>query len=152
MYARNFAQGQRWIPGIIIEVTGPVSFLVRLLDGRVVRRHQDQLRIRKSDFEKQPELRPTSEDPGGTFIPETFLDSTQDTPDSVTAGSVPIEPDPVVELESSETAGTASEQVTPSETSKLPASDLPQASPPTQKTYPKRTRNKPNWFDGPRNP
>ena len=33
----------KWLPGSITQVTGPVSFLVQLVDGRVVRRHQDQI-------------------------------------------------------------------------------------------------------------
>ena len=34
-----------WLPGQIVEVTGPVSYKVRIdKDGRIFRRHQDQLR------------------------------------------------------------------------------------------------------------
>ena len=44
MYEQNFGTGQRWMPAIIREVTGPVSFLMKLPDGRLVRRHQDILR------------------------------------------------------------------------------------------------------------
>ena len=36
----------KWQPGKIAEVTGPVSFRVRLEDGRVRRCHQDQLSVR----------------------------------------------------------------------------------------------------------
>ena len=33
VYARNFREGERWIPGHIVEVTGPVSYNVELEDG-----------------------------------------------------------------------------------------------------------------------
>ena len=40
VFAQNFGTGSRWLPAVIQEVTGPVSFLVRLENGRLVRRHQ----------------------------------------------------------------------------------------------------------------
>ena len=44
VYSRNFGTGQQWYPGFIHEVTGPVSYLVKLQDGRLVKRHQDHVR------------------------------------------------------------------------------------------------------------
>ena len=35
------------------ELTGPVSFMVRLQDGRIIRRHQDHLRCRTPDGEPE---------------------------------------------------------------------------------------------------
>ena len=32
---QNFAVGERWIPGHIIEPVGPVSFMIELEDGRI---------------------------------------------------------------------------------------------------------------------
>lgn len=46
VYAQNFAQGPRWVPGIVAEITGPCSYRVQLEDGRMWRRHVDQLRNR----------------------------------------------------------------------------------------------------------
>ncbi|XP_062297408.1 uncharacterized protein K02A2.6-like [Scomber scombrus] len=43
---QNFSLGPKWIPGIIESVTGPVSYKVMLGDGRVVRRHVDQIHTR----------------------------------------------------------------------------------------------------------
>ena len=40
---RNYYQGSKWIPGTIIQETGPPSVRVKLEDGMVVRRHHDQL-------------------------------------------------------------------------------------------------------------
>ena len=46
VYVRNIGQGQRWLPGQIVETTGPVSFVVRMDGGKTRRCHQDQLRAR----------------------------------------------------------------------------------------------------------
>lgn len=44
VYVQNFGTGVPWLMGKIQERTGPVSFRVRLDDGRIFRRHQDHLR------------------------------------------------------------------------------------------------------------
>ena len=44
VYARNFADGTKWLPGVITATRGPLSYEVTLTDGRVVRRHIDHLR------------------------------------------------------------------------------------------------------------
>ena len=41
--ACNYAGTAQWLPGQVTAVTGPVSYQVTLADGRVWRRHQDQL-------------------------------------------------------------------------------------------------------------
>ena len=46
VYALNFRHGEKWLKGSIVEVTGPVSFVIELTNGARVRRHQDQLRHR----------------------------------------------------------------------------------------------------------
>ena len=64
MYAQNFRTGQKWTPAVVKEVTGPVSFLVKLQDGRLIRSHVDHLRHRALDVEA------ASDD-----MPEIFIDS-----------------------------------------------------------------------------
>ena len=49
VYARNYAQGEKWIPGKIEERTGPVSFEVELNDNQRIRRHQDQVISRENN-------------------------------------------------------------------------------------------------------
>ena len=44
MYILNFHHGEKWLQGSIVEVTGPASFVIELINGARVRRHQDQLR------------------------------------------------------------------------------------------------------------
>ena len=53
MYSKNFGQGPKWIPGEIVESTGPVSFLVKLVSGQIIRRHQDHLRFRHHNLSEE---------------------------------------------------------------------------------------------------
>ena len=46
MYLRNLPTGSTWIQGVVIGKRGPRSYLVELPDGRVFRRHIDNLRSR----------------------------------------------------------------------------------------------------------
>ena len=41
---RNYCEGSKWVPGVIIENTAPVSYVVKTSDGLVCRRHVDQIR------------------------------------------------------------------------------------------------------------
>ena len=42
MFLKNFGRGRKWLCGKITKITGPVSYHMRLDDGRQ-RCHQDQL-------------------------------------------------------------------------------------------------------------
>lgn len=54
MLTRNFSFGPKWILGLIVSVTGPVSYKVRLEDGSVVRRHVDQILVHpQKDMERR---------------------------------------------------------------------------------------------------
>ena len=44
MIVRNFATGALWLQGTVVNVTGPLSYVIRLTNGQVVRRHIDHLR------------------------------------------------------------------------------------------------------------
>lgn len=41
---RNYGQGDKWIPGVVESVTGPLSYTVRVRQGIYWKRHIDQLR------------------------------------------------------------------------------------------------------------
>ena len=86
VYARGFGTGPKWLPATIEEITGPVSYLVRLEDQRLVRRHQDHLRKRKTDHNPEakegdkPEA-PNEESDGNNI--DMFADfTTPERPDS----------------------------------------------------------------------
>ena len=46
VYARNYREGPRWLPGRVVETEGSVLTQVKLTDGHLLRRHMDQLRPR----------------------------------------------------------------------------------------------------------
>jgi len=48
VFARNYGVGMMWLSGTIVGIDGPVSYVVKLEDGRTWRRHTDQLRKRES--------------------------------------------------------------------------------------------------------
>ena len=48
VYVEDFtASSERWIPGVVKSVTGPLSYLIEIADGRTVRRHVDAVRARE---------------------------------------------------------------------------------------------------------
>ena len=49
VFVKNQHRGKQWLAGLIIKKTGPVSYQVKLEDGKVVCCHQDQLRPRFTD-------------------------------------------------------------------------------------------------------
>ena len=52
VFVRQFSQGNSpvtWIPGTVEAVQGPVSYQIRLLDNRLVRRHVDHIRRRSCE-------------------------------------------------------------------------------------------------------
>ena len=46
---QKYSQGPKWIPGTIIQETGPLSARIELEDGTVVRKHHDQLAARPTE-------------------------------------------------------------------------------------------------------
>lgn len=145
VYVQNFGTGQRWMPATIQEVTGPVSFLVKLRDGKLIRRHQDHLRRRVADSESEKQAE--SED-----IPEILIDS------------FPVAPNPPA-VNVSEGSGSTSEEsnVTARSTEQtIVAEPTSDSTPETatsgartqshpgnsgaSKTYPTRNRRPPDWY------
>lgn len=47
VFIRNYLAGPKWLPGVVTEITGPVSYKVRTIDGRLWKRHVDQIRSRQ---------------------------------------------------------------------------------------------------------
>ena len=127
VYARGFGTGPKWVPATIDEVSGPVSYLVRLEDDRVVRRHQDHLR-RRSQPPNRESVTPDSESDFDIFADLT-LDQAPNTSlndDAQTSnGSGPSQPP------GSNTSGS----IAP-----------PEGTSQSQKTYPSRTRHRPDYY------
>ena len=78
---RNFGQGEKWLPGVVIRRTGPVSFCNTMDKGVVHRCHQDQL---------QSWLVASTSDPvGSATTEESPLDLLADVGDSEPPGPNP---------------------------------------------------------------
>ena len=159
VYTKNFGQGQRWLPGVITEVTGPVSFMVRLGDGRIIRRHQDHLRIRKNDIEivSDPEMegvtRKEAEVPSDNLL-DTLIQPSTSSIETEPGGESSNNPDNTeTESDSTGEPPTDHEVVVDTGTLSPPTSEgttvMPQQTP-LKKTYPKRNRHPPDWYDGKR--
>ena len=55
VWMRNYRSGPRWIPRIVEEVKGPVSYIVRIFEnGELWHRHLNQIREGESDTSSQP--------------------------------------------------------------------------------------------------
>lgn len=55
VFVRNFQTGDVWLPGTIIKASGPLSFQIKLEDGRMVRRHIDHLITRSEPDTNNPD-------------------------------------------------------------------------------------------------
>ena len=58
VYVTNFSSGPCWLPGVVVNESGPVSFIVKLLDDRTVRRHQYHVRARRAQHFPEREVCP----------------------------------------------------------------------------------------------
>lgn len=49
VFVRNFAAGPKWRPAVVTQKHGPISYKCQLDDGRVIKRHQDQVILGNPD-------------------------------------------------------------------------------------------------------
>lgn len=154
VYSKNFGQGPKWTPGRIAEPSGPVSFLVKLGNGQVIRRHQDHLRIRHNNLEEDGR---SDQQEGVEVELETQESVYEDTAESV---PMPETTPGRAEVELADTAESA--DTTPQADRSTPEVTPPVQQPPVvhtparptvhtaAKVYPSRNRAQPPWIDGPR--
>ena len=88
VYAHDFAPqaGAKWLPGEVVQKTGPLSYQVQLQDGTVWRRHQDHIckcfTESEESWESTPNLTKSSPEDGETSewkVEETPARLTQQT-------------------------------------------------------------------------
>ena len=71
---RNYPRGSKWVPGTIIQETGPLSARLELEDGMVVRRHHDQLISRtKEPLCPSPTVQRAGQSNEGSVVPEVAV-------------------------------------------------------------------------------
>ena len=79
--------GNPWLPGEIIEITGPVSYRVQLSDGTARRTHQDYLRKRSCEVDQcESEQSETAED-SDSWVDVGEVDSSSVTPPVPVSGT-----------------------------------------------------------------
>ena len=84
-YIKDFPSGKDWIAGEVSEQKGPLTYYVKLPDGRVVRRHIDAIRIRTSETTSA-----TSSATDDVEIPPASITSAPPDTDSNTDTSSPV--------------------------------------------------------------
>ncbi len=119
VYAKNFGQGQRWWPGKVVEVTGPVSYRVSLESGHIVRRHQDHMRIRRNGNTQEVEPETTFDQPVAVEIPPSEADHPRII---ITESTVPVE------VPATETTPTSDGSVAEPTSGTIPEASIPTAS------------------------
>ena len=163
VFARNFGTGSKWLPSVIHEVTGPVSFVVKLPSGQLVRRHQDHLRHRLSnsanDVQIDSQNTPTQEEmseeveieipvnvpPIQAGMPNTTDSSSPDPVESTTHSSTENVEQSIETTASAVEASVVSEPHTEtSETSQAIVNAQPSIE--TTKRYPGRNRKPPDRY------
>ena len=72
---RNYSRGSKWVPGTVIQETGPLSVRVELEDGMIVLRHHDHELISRTTESLRPS--PTAQRGGpskeGSVVPEVAV-------------------------------------------------------------------------------
>lgn len=108
---QNFSLGPKWIPGIIESVTGPVSYKVMLGDGRIVRRHVDQIHTHYPKPEKCNSNQPV--DPVNSSGSEEKNEEWLEAEEVVLGGEKLEEPTAVEAVKKPETEQGTEKSVTP---------------------------------------
>ena len=98
VYVQDFTTRKpKWIPGTVVKVTGPLSYMIKLQDGTIVRRHVDHVRKRENSIVDQ-------DSDAMVFGPELGTDETTQPPTVQ-----PSQEDSQPELQESDTSAVSQE-------------------------------------------
>ena len=127
--ARNFRAGEDWIPGVVMQQLGPLTYLVNVSDGRVWKWHVNFLkelrglgteRVQEPTAEEEPVSSPSSLQLPLQEAPSTpAVEAPIGTPPTANPGRVTVTPEniPVVET----TSTTTMPNSTPTTSSAVPS-------------------------------
>ena len=130
--AKNFRSGPDWVPGVIVQQLGPLTYLVDVSNGRLWKRHVDHL---KNYFSRHP-----------LPVPETEVEVDLDIPP--TSAPIPAlapAPTPPQREEPSVAVNPTSRTSQVPVDSPVIATPNPPVVDPTPR-YPARQRHPPDWF------
>ena len=129
--ARNLRPGPDWVPAVVVERLGPLTYLVETTDRLMWKRHVDLLR----------ELSARSSRPEPGDQPEEFPDVSPASPEAATTSEQPQpEPEPEPAPAPPEPDATPTETPPPPE----PSETTTPSSAPSR--YPGRARHQPEWY------
>ena len=97
VFVQNFPMGDSWIPAQIVKQAGPLSFIVKLENGRMVKRHQDHIRSRLVESQNSSsDVTGLDRDSDLDFFPPSYGSHSADPPPSrVVARSTSESAEPV---------------------------------------------------------
>ena len=81
VFVRNTGSGSAWLSGNINKIRGPVSYTVK--DGRMMRKHVDQIRFRTVTVNEP------AEDTLDDFLPPSSSNSSNDNPLNIPSETAP---------------------------------------------------------------
>ena len=100
VFAEDFtASSEKWLPGVVQKVTGPLSYQIELSNGQIVRRHIDSIRARVVSND-QAEVDDNSETTAGNFEWELTPDLSTENPETVSNSSTPDTESSIVQPDS----------------------------------------------------
>ena len=99
VFARNYHNGDKWLSGKILKKTGPVSYRVRLENGKERRCHQDQVRKRSVTIQQESPCVLDTPDlvipmPEGIVLPSNDSTSSKSNSSSTPATNESMQPTP----------------------------------------------------------
>ena len=128
VWARNYRDGPDWVPATIVDQLGPLSYLVRLQQGELWRRHIDHLRSGADQS-----LPPVSTEPASSTQTDDFLPYSTGSDQQSGAAT-----------DTSPTTPTTTETVP--NTTDRPSTTSHESTPSNMHRYPKRNRKPPDRY------
>ena len=121
---RNYHHVDKWLPGVIKQKSGPVSYRVKLANGKTRRCHQDQVRKRSVEVSQDSSREPD--------IPDIVIPSPETT--------VPSPSNTEFSNASPASESTTTESTNSEPASNDPVPDAAEVNPTPEKSYSKRNR------------
>ena len=129
--AKNLRPGPKWVPGVIVQSLGPLSFLIKMRDGQTWRRHVDHLKKLHTNPETENGDENSNSDTDSWELPSSAPSNNPENTESGGAASDGVEPDPADELPN---------------TSENEADEAEVSSGTSTRRYPSRAHHPPDYY------
>ena len=98
VWVRNMREGPRWVPATVVERLGPISYLIRVHNQELWRRHVDHIRD-GVELPHSTECSPSQED--GAFLSVSFPSTSEVTSEPEDSNATPSDREPDIQNSSS---------------------------------------------------